>query len=207
MTPTPVLAVFVPGALAGGLLVSIALLVGDLVRRVRGDRSSRRAVDIAASATADEVRFGHGCSRAAGQGLRDGFVYGIVALVSLAIVVLVVPGAVWNFLDEGGYLSDIGWILAVSLLAVGALAVVGVVALRLAPAWAPILAAMIGVGAVVRLAAGPEEFDVALVVVVGLAVTAVVVAFAYWWSRRVAPGVPAWTRPMLRACPLGRVPS
>jgi len=206
MTPTPVLAVFVPGALAGGLLVSIALLVGDLVRRVRGDRGDRRAVNMASTPAATEIRFGAGAGRVASAGLRDGVVYGIVALISLAIVVLVVPGAMWNFLDEGGYLSDIGWILAVSLLAVGVLAVVGVVALRLAPAWAPIVAAVIGVGAVLRLAAGPEHFDTGLVVVVGLAVTAAVVALAYWWGRTVSPGVPAWARPVLRACPLGRVP-
>lgn len=36
-------AVFVPGVLAGGLLVSLGLLVGDLVRRVRGETPGRRA--------------------------------------------------------------------------------------------------------------------------------------------------------------------
>ena len=49
------IAVFVPGALAGGLLVSLALVIGDLVRRVRGDAPARRAALNAASASLAEI--------------------------------------------------------------------------------------------------------------------------------------------------------
>jgi len=198
------IAVFVPGALAGGLLVSIALLVGDLVRRVRGDAPARRAARNAADAA--HAAIDGESPRDAREGLRPAHVYGIVALVAWSLVALALPGAFWNFVNPGGYISDIGWAWAVSMIVAFGVAIVGAVALRLAPAWAAPIALVIGLGAIARFILGPEDADAVLVASVGMPVTALVVAVAWVWSRRVPGDVPGWTRPFVRATPLGTSP-
>ena len=195
------IAVFVPGALAGGLLVSLALVIGDLVRRVRGDAPARRAAFNAASASVAEID--GESAREIRVGLRSTRVYGVVSLVSLALVALAIPGALWNFLAPDGYLSDIGWIFVASLAAVLVAGAIGVTSLRLAPSWAPAIAVAIGAGAVIRFAIGPEPIAVRVVLAIGLPVAVAVVALAVWWSRRARPVIPGWTRPLVRSTPLG----
>jgi hypothetical protein len=167
------IAVFVPGVLAGGLFVSLALVIGDLVRRVRGDAPAR----LTGGAQRSLAEIDGESAREIRVGLRSTRVYGVVSLVSLALVALAIPGALWNFLDPGGYLSDIGWI--------------------------PAIAVAVGVGAVIRFAIGPEPIAVRLVFAIGLPVAGAVVALALWWSRRARPVIPGWTRPLVRSTPLG----
>ena len=198
------IAVFVPGALAGGLLVSIALLVGDLVRRVRGDAPARRAARNAADAA--HAAIDGESPRDAREGLRSARVYGLIALFAWSLVALALPDASWNFVNPGGYISDIGLAWAVSMIAALGVSVVGAVALRLAPAWAAPIALVIGLGAIGRFVLGPEDIDRVAVAVVGIPVTAVVAAAAWVWSRRVTEDVPGWTRPLVRSTPLGISP-
>jgi hypothetical protein len=197
--------VFIPGALASGFLVSIGLLVGDAMRRVRGDGATRRRVTVTGAALADEVRRGSGAAQATAVGLRPRRVYGIVGALALALVVGVVPGASWNFLAPGGYISDIAWIWALSMMAVLAILVVTVQALRLAPEWVPVAVALVGAGVVARFALGPEAGNVRLGAVAGAAVVTPLAVLATWHLRRRLGRiyVPASVRPLLAGTPLG----
>jgi hypothetical protein len=204
MISAPVFAVFVPGALAGGLLVSLGLLGADLFAKVRGDSGARRAVTTTAAVAAADVRFGHGASLQVTTGLRNRTSYALVALLAGALIALAIPGTAWNYLNPGGYISDIGWIWAVSLLVVIALGVVAAVALRLAPGFAPVLALVIGVGSIARFTIGPEDAPLDLVLGLGIPVTLMATVGAVVWARKARPGVPTWTRPLLRSTPLGQ---
>lgn len=148
--------VFIPGALASGFLVSVGLLVGDAVHRVRGDRGNRRRVTVTGAALAAEVRSGSGAAHTTPFGLRRRATYGIVGGVALGLVVGAVPGATWNFLDPGGYISDIAWIWAISMVAVIAIVVLATQALRLASEWVPMTAALVGSGVIARFALAPS---------------------------------------------------
>lgn len=204
--------VFIPGALAGGVLVSVGLLLGDAVRSLRGQPTGRRRVTVTAAALAEEVRLGSGAATSSAAGLRSRGTYAIVGSIALAIVVSVVPGSAWNFLAPDGYLAHIAWIWSLSTLLVAAMAVVAVQVLRLAPEWVPIAAALIGAGVGVRFSLGSEAGTVQLAV---LAVTAVVtpaIVAATWRlrRRRGVVHVPPSVRPLLTNTPLGtdcRAPS
>lgn len=198
--------VFIPGVLASGFLVSVGLLVGDAARRVRGDRGTRRRVTVTGAALAAEVRNGSGAAHTTPFGLRRRATYGIVGGVALALVVGVVPGATWNFLDPGGYISDIAWIWAVSMLAVIAIVVLATQALRLASEWVPITAALVGSGAIARFALGPESGTLRTAAVAAAAVITPIVVAATWRlrHRRRTVFVPASVRPLLTSTPLGR---
>jgi len=129
-----------------------------------------------------------------------------VSAVSLTLVVSTVPGATWNFLNPTGYISDIGWIWAVSLLIVIGFAVLGVQALRLAPEWLPIIIAAIGGGFAARFAFGGEPPIVKIgLVASGLGVAAIGAA-ATWPLRRRRDrlDVPPSVRPILTRTPLSR---
>jgi hypothetical protein len=204
MTSVPILGVFVPGALAGGLLVSLALLTGDIVTRIRGDRGAQRATSVTAAAAGADIRAGNGAYGQVDVGLRAPSTYAITALLALALVALALPGATWNFLDPGGYLSDVSWIWTLSLLAALGLTVVGATALRLVPGFAPTVSVLIGIGATVRFLVGPEDLSEGTVLIVGVAGTLAITVAAIVWSRLVPAGLPAWTLPALRRTPLGR---
>lgn len=200
------LQVFIPGALASGFLVSLGLLIGDAVRKVRGDRGNRRRVTITGAALAAEVRNGSGAAHAIPFGLRRRATYGITGTLALALVVGVVPGASWNFLNPGGYISDIAWIWAVTMLAVLAFAVLATQALRLAPEWVPIAGALVGGGMLARLVLGPESGTVRTSAIIATAVVTPIVVAATWRlrRRRHTVFVPASVRPLLTTTPLGR---
>ena len=201
-----VLSVFIPGALASGFLISIGLLLGDAYRKLRGDAGVERRVVHTGAAVADEVRFGADASRRTSSGLRSRPVYGIVGGIALGLVVAVIPGATWNFFNPGGYISDIGWIWAVSLLLVLGFAALGVQTLRLAPEWLPIIIAGVGVGFVLRFGLGNEPVILrGVLVVIGLALlTTGVVAKWQARSRHGVTDVPPSVRPLLTRTPLAR---
>lgn len=193
--------VFIPGALASGFLVSLGLLVGDAIRRIRGERGAARRVELTARALVAEVRDGSGAAGRVGRGLRPPWVYGLVGGASIAIAAAVVPGATWNFLNPGGYLSDISWIWAISLLGSLAFAWLGIQSLRLAASWTPVVVGLVGLGFTVRFAV-PAGGERALVAVVGAVATATATA-ATWRLRRRHRVIPASTRVLLSRTPLG----
>ena len=198
--------VFIPGALAGGFLISIGLLVGDALRKLRGNAGIERRVRHTGAAVADEVRAGAGAARRTESGLRPRPVYGLVAGISFTLVLLVVPGATWNFLNPGGYISDIAWIWAVSMLLVLGFAILGVHTLRLAPEWAPVITATLGLGFALRFALGSEP-AVNRAVLIGFGLIAAAIGTASTWRmrrRRDHTDVPASTRPILTRTPLSR---
>jgi hypothetical protein len=200
------LSVFIPGALASGFLISIGLLVGDAFRKVRGDAGTDRRVRHTGAAVADEVRTGADASRRTRSGLRPRPVYGVVSAISFALVIIVVPGATWNFVNPEGYISDIGWIWAVSLLLVLGFMVLGFQTLRLAPEWLPVIIAVIGVGFALRFTLGGEPVILRSVLIVSGLVAATVGAASTWRmrERRSRTDVPPSVRPILTRSPLTR---
>jgi hypothetical protein len=196
--------VFIPGALAGGFLISLGLLVGDAIRKLRGDTGIERRVKHTGAAVADEIRTGAGASRRTESGLRPRAVYGAVSAISLALVVLVVPGATWNFFNPDGYIQNVGWVWAVSMLAVIGLWVLGVKTLRLAPEWLPGIIAALGLAFSVRFAFGSEPvLSRTALIVFGLLVA--LVGSALTWrmrGRRHRTDVPPSVRPLLTRTPL-----
>lgn len=106
--------IFVPALMSAGLLFSIVTLLRDAAR-ARRHRHSDRRVQIAAVATAEHVLSGRPASAALAQALRPRITYLITSLSCLAIATYVTVGAVGNYGRPGGYLSDIAWLLAVSL--------------------------------------------------------------------------------------------
>lgn len=196
--------VFIPGALAGGFLISIGLLIGDALRKVRGETGIERRVTHTGSAMADEVKSGAGAARRTESGLRPRWVYGLVSAVSFGLVLLVIPGATWNFFNPGGYISNISWIWAVSSILVLGFAILGFQTIRLAPEWLPIILGALGLAFSVRFLFGSElVVDRTVLMVLGLVLGTVGVA-ATWHQRRHRnrTDVPASVRPILTRSPL-----
>lgn len=198
--------VFIPGALAGGFLISVGLLVGDVVRKLRGNAGTERRVLQTGAALADEIRAGAGASRRTDSGLRPRAVYGVVSSVSFALVVLVVPGATWNFFNPGGYIQNVAWIWAISMLLVVGFAVLAVQTIRLAPEWLPWIVAALGVGLALRFALGNEPAGNRLALVMFGLVVAIVGPVVTWRFRKHANriDVPPSARPILSRTPLSR---
>lgn len=198
--------VFIPGALAGGFLISVGLLIGDAMRKLRGDTGIERRVRHTGAAIADEVRAGAGASRQTESGLRPRAVYGVVSGISFALVVLVVPGATWNFLNPDGYIQSVGWIWAVSMLLVIGFLILGIHTLRLAPEWLPGIIAALGAGFALRFAFGSEPVvNRTVLIVFGLFVA--IVGSALTWRKRDRSDrtdVPPSVRPILTRTPLSR---
>lgn len=198
--------VFIPGAIASGFLISLGLLAGDAYRGVRGDSGNRRRVRSSSAAIADEVREGAGAARKASHGLRRPAVYGIVSLASFALVTLGIPGATWNFLNPVGYISDIGWIWALSLLSIIGFAVLGVQTLRLVPQLLPFTVVILGLGITLRFALGAETGVLKIgPIVLGFVIMAVGLGLG-WRARATSRGVdvPPSVRPLLVRTPLTR---
>jgi hypothetical protein len=198
--------VFIPGAIASGFLISLGLLAGDAYRGVRGDSGNRRRIRSSSAVAADEIRDGAGAGRRASRGLRRPAVYGIVSLTAFALVLLGLPGATWNFINPVGYISDIGWIWALSLLLIIGFAVVGFHSLRLAPGWLPFIVVLLGLGITVRFAIGNESDTLRFgLIIVGIVVVVVGVLLA-WRSETgtTQRDVPPSVRPLLARTPLSR---
>ena len=198
--------VFIPGALAGGFLISMGLLIGDAIRKVRGDIGTERRVAHTGAAVADEVRFGAGASRQTGSGLRPRWVYGVVSALSFGLVLLVIPGATWNFLNPGGYISNISWIWVVSMILALGFAILGLQTLSLAPEWLPVIFGLLGLGFAFRWLFGVDPvIDRPLLIVFGLVAGGLGSALT-WRRRRLREhtDVPPSVRPVLTRTPLSR---
>lgn len=192
--------VFIPGALATGFLVSLALLVGDAVRRVRGDRATSRRAEVTASALLAHVRGGPQAVRHVGGGSRTTALYGVLGSASVGLAMAVGVGATWNYLNPDGYMRALAWPWTVSLLGALGFAWLGVQSLRLAPAW-------IGPGAFAVAGGFSARFAVLAerpwrVGAIGLVLTVAVT----WLAARVAPRRPLVTasvQALLARTPLG----
>jgi hypothetical protein len=198
--------VFIPGALAGGFLISIGLLIGDAVRKVRGDAGIERRVKHTGAAVADEIRAGHGASRQTESGLRPRSIYGAVAGISFGLVILVIPGATWNYLNPEGYIQNVGWIWAVSMLGAISFLVLGVQTIRLAPEWLPGIITALGVGFALRFAFGSEP-AVNRTVLIGFGLLIAIAGIVMAWrmrGRHDRTDVPPTVRPLLARTPLSR---
>jgi hypothetical protein len=198
--------VFIPGALVGGFLISIGLLLGDAMRKLRGDIGTERRVMHTGAAVADEVRAGADASRRTESGLRPRWVYGVVSAASFGLVLLVIPGATWNFFNPGGYISNISWIWAVSMILALVFTVLGVQSLRLAPEWLPIIVGLLGLAFALRFVVGSEPvISREVLIAFGLVVGAVGVASTWRMRRRRGrTDVPPSVRPILTRTPLSR---
>lgn len=201
-----VLHVFIPGALAGGFLISVGLLVGDGIRKMRGDAAIERRVTHTGAAVADEVRSGAGASRRTESGLRPRWVYGSVAIASFGLVLLVIPGAAWNYVNPGGYISDISWIWAVSMILVLGFVALGYQTIRLAPEWSPALIGILALGAASRFLLGNESQGLRTTLVAVALLGGAIGVAATWRLRRLdgVVSVPPSVRPLLARTPLSR---
>lgn len=106
--------IFVPAIMSAGLLFSLLTLVRDALH-ARRHRHRDRRVHIAAATTAAHVTTGRPASATLDQALRPRVAYLLTSLSCLAVAVYVVIGAAANYGKPGGYLGDVGWLLAVSL--------------------------------------------------------------------------------------------
>jgi membrane-associated phospholipid phosphatase len=124
------LRVFVPAVMSAGLLFSLLTLVRDGLagRRHRGER--RRVGVAAAAVAADVLREEPDPSL---RGLRPRRFYLVVGLALAAAACYLVPGALLNYAHDGGYVSDIAWLLSTSVLV--AVLAAGTAALALATWW------------------------------------------------------------------------
>lgn len=130
------LRVFVPTVMGAGLLVSLVILLGDVVRRVRPDRTGRRRIQQRAIALVTPV------ARAIGAPppslgpiryrLRSTRAYLVISAASLGASLYVAIGSAFNYNRRGGYLAGIEWVLALALVASAVLLGLAVVAATIA---------------------------------------------------------------------------
>lgn len=136
LDPTGRLRVFVPSIMGAGLLVSVAILVGDLVRRVApGTRRRQRLVRRRVVALVAPVARAVGADPptvAFPARLRSRRWYAVISVLSLVAAGYVSVGSWFNYTRTGGYLAGLEWVLATavaaSLVFVGLGAVAGILA-------------------------------------------------------------------------------
>ena len=194
--------VFIPGAVASGFLISMVLLIGDAIRNLTGGTGRLRRVKVTASAIAADVRAGPGHDRKIREGLRDDRVYGLIASLSLAVAVIAIPGATWNFLNPDGYIRQISWLWVLSMLGSLFLLALGVQVMRLVPDWLPRFLGVAGVAFTVRFAILVDAGTIPIVLAVGLGVSALLVRVS-WRFRDIEPTVPPSVRNLAARTPLG----
>lgn len=125
-------AIFVPAIMSVGLAFWIVNELRDLAR-VGRERARRRRAALAAAAIVARDAPGGPTQPPEALGLRPRPVYAVVALTFLGGAAYVFVGSTANFLRDGGYVADIGWLLAVSTVLAAAGVLYGVAA---ASAWA-----------------------------------------------------------------------
>ena len=126
--------VFVPALMSVGFLFWLAALVRDQLRRRRALTLERRA--ITAGRAAGAITLGHRPSLTAKDtGLAERRVYLFTALPFLGLAVYVLIGAVGNYFRPNGYVRDIAWLLALSLLLSLGFAAVGIVLALVSYQW------------------------------------------------------------------------
>lgn len=107
--------IFVPAIMSAGLLFSIVTLLRDAVHG-RRHRHRERRVEIAGAAAAGHVTTGASATAALERVLRPRSAYLLTALTCIGASAYVVIGAVGNYGRENGYVSDIAWLLALSVI-------------------------------------------------------------------------------------------
>ena len=131
--------VFVPAIMSAGLLFSLLTLVRDAFAGRNRRQADRRAA-VAASAVVADVLWVE--PTPAEIGLRPRRFYLLMAIGSGAAAAYLAPGALLNYAHDGGYVSDIAWLLGTSLvvavLAMASACVAGATWLRWPdpPGWA-----------------------------------------------------------------------
>ncbi len=148
---TDCLMVFVPAIMSVGLLFSLITILRDLFRWVGGRARDRRTAIEAAAVT--NVVLGHHDPEPTELGMLSRRTYLVVSIVLAGAAAYIAIGSTANFLRDGGYVRDIAWLLAVSLVLSGLfgyLAGVTTVVFRSWPApppwvWGPLRAAPLSV--------------------------------------------------------------
>lgn len=107
------LMVFVPAIMSVGLLFSFATLLQDLLRWLGGRARTRRTAIAAGSVLSQLLDEEEEARREIGVLARPAYLLTAVVLVGGALYIAV--GSTANFLRDGGYVRDIGWLLSLSL--------------------------------------------------------------------------------------------
>jgi len=121
--------VFVPGIMGAGVLLSLGILISDGIARVRGTKGQRRERDLIAGYIADDVlssiHLTHTTDPA--RGLRKKRTYLIAGVFFAVIGIYGLAGSFWNYINlvDDGYVEDIAWVWAISLIAVVGLLSIG----------------------------------------------------------------------------------
>ncbi len=116
--------IFVPAIMGAGILISVITLMRDALR-AKTWRGRARRVALEGHATAHHVLTGEPAVLALTAGVRPRVSYLLSAVSCLAIAAYVGIGATANYLRPGGYVADIVWLWAVSLVVTAALGGVG----------------------------------------------------------------------------------
>jgi membrane-associated phospholipid phosphatase len=127
--------VFVPAIMSAGLLFSLATLVRDAVAK-RDHRRTHHRTEAFARSSVDGVVGGlvEPLPTEPSVVLPRGF-SAVVATAALVAACYLVPGAVLNYLRPNGYVSNIAWLLCLSLLVGTTLATVGAATVVAAFGW------------------------------------------------------------------------
>lgn len=127
--------VFVPAIMSAGLLFSLVTLLRDALAR-RGHRRVEQRVQLAAMGTAGIVLGPLAPAAPLRRSvLRPRAFYVVVAVLAVLGGSYLVPGAVLNYLRPRGYVSDIAWLLSLSLLVGGLLVATGFAAALVVLDW------------------------------------------------------------------------
>ena len=125
--PTESHGVFVPAVMSVGVLFSVATLLRDAFRWVGGNALERRTALNASAAVAWLVDDGNPDPDDMGMLPRASYLVSAGLFISGSLYVAI--GSIANFLRDGGYVADIGWLLGLSLALSVVLIFLGVVAL------------------------------------------------------------------------------
>lgn len=122
--------VFVPAIMSAGLLFSLSTVLRDLFQR-SGDQALEHRGQVVGASVAD-LTLGSPLAVVRQHGLRSRFLLASLGLALFGIGVYLVPGAAGNYLRDGGYVSDIATLWAVSLIAAAVLGGLGITLLTAA---------------------------------------------------------------------------
>jgi len=122
--------VFVPSIMGVGVLLSLGILVADGVNKIRGDRGKQRERELISGYLAGDVLSSVHHESADGRGargLRTRATYAINSVIFISIAIYGLIGSFWNYINpvDDGWVEDIAWVWALSLLAVGGMLALG----------------------------------------------------------------------------------
>lgn len=133
ISPASETMVFVPAIMSAGLLFSIVTLVRDAARW-GGTRARERRSTIEAHAVVNDV-LGNPHPPPSETGVLSRSTYLATATMMVAGAAYISIGSTANFLRDGGYVTDISWLLAVSLMLAALLGFLGGVSLIVFLRW------------------------------------------------------------------------